>query len=170
MEAYMRRKDTRLYNVLFPIWLLVWIPSPLWILLIPANYFIDRAVLSFSLKDMQDRKDFLAACSWKICAAGFAADFAGAAFLLAVMLLSDKLGWSSADLIGQGLSMDPFASVPAFTVTLLSVLLAGVVIFLLDRRILTRAGLENDQARRSALILAAATAPYLYFLPSKIIY
>ena len=46
---------TRIYNVLFPLWLLVWIPSPLWLILIPANYIIDRLVLKLSLpKDDQE--------------------------------------------------------------------------------------------------------------------
>ena len=35
----------RLHNVIFPIWLLVWIPSWLWLFLIPANLLVDGLVL-----------------------------------------------------------------------------------------------------------------------------
>ena len=44
-----------LYNVLFPIWLLIFFPSYLWLILIPANYLIDRIVLKWSLWDMPDK-------------------------------------------------------------------------------------------------------------------
>ena len=44
-----RDNEKVLYNVLFPIWLLVFFPSYLWLILIPANYMIDRIVLRWSL-------------------------------------------------------------------------------------------------------------------------
>ena len=48
----MRQKQSvTLYNILFPIWLLVWIPSPLWLLLVPLNFVIDYFVLYKSLSD-----------------------------------------------------------------------------------------------------------------------
>ena len=82
----MRKKQSvTLYNILFPIWMLVWIPSPLWLLLIPLNFIIDYLVLYKSLPaDVQrsknfpgsvPRKAFCNTYAWKICAAGFAADF-----------------------------------------------------------------------------------------------
>lgn len=46
----MRHKQSiTLYNILFPIWILVWIPSPLWLLLVPLNFAIDYLVLYKSL-------------------------------------------------------------------------------------------------------------------------
>lgn len=54
----MRKKQSvTLYNILFPIWMLVWIPSPLWLLLIPLNFIIDYLVLYKSLPaDVQRSK------------------------------------------------------------------------------------------------------------------
>ena len=43
-------RSTRLYNILFPIWLLVFLPTYIWLFLIPANYLIDALVLWLSLK------------------------------------------------------------------------------------------------------------------------
>ena len=37
-------KDVKLYNVLFPIWMLMLIPS-LWLIVLPGNFLIDSLVL-----------------------------------------------------------------------------------------------------------------------------
>ena len=39
----------KLYNILLPLWLLIFLPSYLWLVLIPLNYIIDRVVLGASL-------------------------------------------------------------------------------------------------------------------------
>ena len=77
----MSNNSIKLYNVLFPIWMLLFIPSPLWLLIIPGNYIIDRLVLYLSMKDYPERKTFCKQNTWKICLAGFGADFVGAALL-----------------------------------------------------------------------------------------
>ena len=79
--------NTRLYNLLLPLWLLIFIPSWLWLLLIPANYLIDRVVLKWSLGDMEERGLFCRKHTWKICLAGFVSDFIGALILLAAAML-----------------------------------------------------------------------------------
>lgn len=166
----MSRKDVRLYNVLFPVWMLIWIPSPLWLLLIPANYLIDRLVLSFSLRGQENRKEFVRSNTWKLCLAGFAADLAGALFLLGIYLLNDRLNPPFEQMLEKAMGWNPFSNLPGFLVILLSVLISGILIYLLDRLILRKAGLEQEQAKRSALTMAVCTAPYLFFLPSSLIY
>ena len=47
-----RNKTIRLYNIILPIWLLVWWPSFLWLGLIPANYLIDFLVTYLSMKKL----------------------------------------------------------------------------------------------------------------------
>jgi hypothetical protein len=67
----MRNKQSvTLYNVLFPVWLLVWIPSFLWILLIPLNFAIDYLVLYKSLPASTERKAFC--CNLRTPSDGFA--------------------------------------------------------------------------------------------------
>ena len=62
----MRKRPVLTYNILLPIWLLIWFPSWLWLLLIPANYLIDRIVLHWSLKGLDDRNAFCRRATWKI--------------------------------------------------------------------------------------------------------
>lgn len=172
---YMRKKETKLYNILLPIWILVFCPTWLWLILIPANYLIDRLVLYWSLGAMPEKGAFCRKHTWKICIAGFLSDFVGACILFSVFFAATFVGDNSPmapllEQIEQGVASDPFHNAAAFLVTAVSVAAAGLLIFFIDRWILTRAGLDAEKARRSALRLALITAPYLYFVPSRLLY
>jgi len=168
----MNRRETRLYNVLFPVWLLVWIPSPLWIALIPLNYLIDYIVLRKSLRpeDVPDIKAFCNRYTFDVCLTGFISDFIGAAVLFGADLLFSNLDSELADRIAYGLGMNPFNTVLTFLITLLAVAVSALLIFFADRAILKKRGLSAESAGRCALRLALWTAPYLFFFPSSVIY
>ena len=164
------KRTVKLYNVLFPIWLIVFIPSPLWLVLIPLNYAIDCFVLRRSLKGRDDEDAVCAKCEWKICLAGFAADLAGAVFMFGEMLLSDRFLPRLSDKIGYGLSMDPFHNIWTFCSVLTAVVISAAIIFFADKAILMKDGLDKGTAFRAAVNLAVFTAPYLFFIPSRLIY
>lgn len=166
----MRKRPVLTYNILLPIWLLIWFPSWLWILLIPANYLIDRIVLHWSLKGLDDRNAFCRRATWKICVAGFLSDFVGSALLFGMGILLSSLGSDVAGDIADSLMFDPFGNIGALACALLAVALAGLCIFLLDRRILNASGLDQERARTAALRLALITAPYLFLIPSSLLY
>ena len=177
----MRKKQSvTLYNILFPIWMLVWIPSPLWLLLIPLNFIIDYLVLYKSLPADAERsknssgsvprKVFCNTYAWKICAAGFAADFIGSLFLFALFMMMDKYKSGYLKTVSQALAFNTFANAGAFLIMVLAILLAAYCIYRFDRYILKRAGLPEGQSKNSALWLAVVTAPYLFLLPSEILY
>ena len=165
-----RRNDVKLYNIFLPIWLLLFWPSWLWLITIPVNYLIDRIVLRWSLGDMPEKGLFCRKHTWKVCLAGFASDFAGMAILLVLFLTAANADSDIIEDIAYGVGFDPFSHVLSFLYVLLAVAVSGVLIFLLDRLILKKAGLDPEQAKRSALRLALITAPYLYFVPSTILY
>ncbi len=166
------RKQHRsvLYNVMFPLWMLVWFPSWLWLALIPTNYLIDRAVLWWSLSEMNDRQAFCRHHIWKICLAGFASDFIGSLLLLGAYLSFDAAGTGLAHDVVHGLGFNPFSNLLSFFITVCAVVLAGFCIYVFDLSILRRAGLAEVQARHSALLLAVLTAPYLFLFPSGLLY
>ena len=167
-----RRQDVRLYNLLLPIWMLVFFPSWLWLLLIPANYLLDRVVLRWSLGDLPEKGLFCRKHTWKICLIGFLADFLGVVLLFAVLLLDAgvEAGHPFLEALVYGVGYNPFSNPAAFLVTALGVALAGLVIYRLDRRILRRAGLEEARAEHSARMMALITAPYFFLFPSALIY
>ena len=167
-QTMKRNTEIRLYNVLFPVWILVFFPSWLWLILIPGNYLIDRTVLYFSLKE-GERNAFCRKHSWKICLAGFSADFVGALFLFAVSLAATMIQPVNNDYANY-LLMNHFRSFPALVTVIAAIALSGVLIFLLDRKILEKAGLSGEAAHHSALVLALVTAPYLFLIPASLIY
>ena len=132
----MRKKQSvTLYNILFPIWMLVWIPSPLWLLLIPLNFIIDYLVLYKSLPADAERskhfpgsvprKAFCNTYAWKICAAGFAADFIVSLFLFAAFMITSSHKPDSLQAISHGLGLNPFENAAAFLIVVVAILLAG---------------------------------------------
>ena len=168
-------RDIILRNVFLPLWLLIFWPSWLWLLLIPLNYLYDRIILRWSLGDMPEKGRFCRGHNWKICLAGFASDFVGAAILLAVFMGTSAVSEGSAvaellEKVAYGVGFNPFSHPLAFLVVALSVAASAGLIYLLDRSILKKAGLAAEQARKSAWQLAVFTAPYLYFFPSAVLY
>ncbi len=162
-----KTKYTKLYNVLFPIWMLVWMPFS-WFVVVPLNYLIDRFVLGKSL-DISEKEDFLKKNTWKICLAGFLADFCGTT-LLFILIASDRLREVvGSELINQ-ITYNPFLSIPAFLSVLAVIIAAASVIYILDSVILKRCGLDQKQAHHSALYMAVFTSPYLLLIPSSFLY
>ena len=167
-----RKKTTRLYNIILPIWLLVWFPSWLWLILIPVNYLIDYLVTYLSMKKMgiEDSKQKTLKHSWKICLIGFFSDFVGAAFLLGILYLTDiilpnEIGES----ISYGLSWKP--NLYSILIILIAIAISGILIYVLNRWMLKKdPELTKEQVRRIALNLAVFTAPYLFLIPSSLIY
>ena len=169
----MNNNDKRLYNVLFPFWLLVLFPSYLWLILIPANYLIDRIVLRWSLGDMPDKGLFCRKNTWKICLAGFLGDLVGAIALFFISELLLGLGGDGTTFIekaGDGIMFDPFTNVLSFLIVAAAIALSAVCIYNLDKEILGKTELEPGQVKRAASRLALLTAPYLYLIPSRWFY
>ncbi len=162
-----KHNDTKLYNFLLPIWLIVFWPSWLWLFLIPANYLLDRVVLSWSLGGMADKGAFCRRHAWKICLAGFFSDLVGAVVLFVIEFFTAE---NFSDDFLYAVSFNPFSHIGAFFLVALAVVIAGALIYLIDRKILTKAGLDPEQTKKSTLRLALITAPYLYFFPIGLLY
>ena len=165
----LKKTNTKIYNILLPLWLLIFLPSYLWLALIPLNYVIDRVVLRWSLGDMPDKGLFCRRHTWKICLAGFLSDFAGALILLIISIPLADLNEKLYD-IGHAIMFDPFSNPVGLLIVVASIAVSAVCINFLDKWILGRAGLDPEQVKRSALRLALITAPYLYLFPSRLLY
>ncbi|MBQ6436125.1 hypothetical protein IJJ27_01015 [bacterium] len=166
----MQKKNIRLYNLLFPVWLLIWIPSWLWLVIIPANYLIDYSVLFLSLtEDKQHRKKLCHQLSWKICLAGFAADLLGSLVLFGLLYTDTAeapMWWQQ---LVRALAWDLWHHAGAVGLTVAVIMLVMILIYFFDRKIL-QVSLGIKQARRSALMLAVLTAPYFFLLLTAWIY
>ena len=70
----------------------------------------------------------------------------------------------------DGLMLNPFSNVLSLVIVIAAIVLSAVCIYKLDKSILTKAGLDIDQAKKSAIRLAIITAPYVYLIPSEWFY
>ena len=162
----MRRREMRLCNVIFPIWLL-WFFPPAWVAILPANFAIDFLALALTLRRLQveNRRKLAGELVWKVWIFGFLADLVGTAALLP----SQMAAWGEEFIpVQQAIAYDPLGSGWAFLWVGAAVLLAAVCIYWFDRRLaLKNAPLTETQKHTLSLSMAVFTAPYLFFLPMK---
>ena len=150
------KKEVRLYNLIFPIYMLFVFPTPLWFLIIAANFLIDSLVVLLAAK----KKGLDWRSVWKksivrVVVIGFAADFAGGALscVLSSALFDGKLNsyvWPDVALL-----------------TLPGVILAGLLIYFLNKKLSFELS-EPRQVRFICLMLAVFTAPYTMMLPFSV--
>ncbi len=170
------KRDEKLYNVLFPLWFLLLVPIS-WLIVIPANFVIDLLALLLAMKllRMPDIGKNLKSAVLKSWLAGFAADLigGGAMFLsvLAGEFLPDPVRSWVYHNITEAVMVNPFSSVGGFLWTAVCVALAGGIIYLLNLKFcLKKTTLSLAQKRKLALAMALVTAPYLFFVPTALLY
>ena len=163
------KREIKLYNVLFPIWILYFFPQ-VWIVTVPGNLLIDCGLLLLTLAVLKhtEKRAVLKELWWKFWLLGFLADFIGAAVLFGIWLLLSVLdlsggAWSE---IMMAYLANPFRSLPALLLTLAGVVLAGVCIYVFDKRAMRRCALLTLREKHAvALVMAITTAPWTFLIP-----
>lgn len=159
-------KQTRLYNVIFPIWMLFLFPQ-VWLIALPGNLLIDCLVVLFTLMALKhtQKKAVLKQIWWKIWLFGFAADFVGLALLiLALPLMS--IAPSHIEALIAPVMYNCWKSPVAFVWTAAAVALAGFFIYHFDEHVMSSCEQLTDRERHLiALALAVITAPWMFFIP-----
>lgn len=163
------KRDVRLYNVLFPVWILYFFPQ-LWVIVVPGNLVIDCLVLLLTLLALhhRDKKGVMKTLWWRFWLLGFAADFIGTLWLTGIWLLASltqqTLPWFSE--IFSGAYLNPFRSLPGFMLIFSGVALAGVCIYFFDKLAMRRCGLLTGREKHVvALTMAIVTAPWTFLIP-----
>ena len=84
----MKPKDVRLYNVLFPFWMLMLFPT-VWLIVLPGNFLIDSLVLFIALRwlGIDEKKLWYKRHILKIFTFGMLSDLVGAAYMLLGVIL-----------------------------------------------------------------------------------
>ena len=166
-------KQTKLYNLILPIWILVLFPQ-VWLITIPGNLIIDCAVLLLTLCALkhQAKKDILKKVWWKFWLLGFAADAIGVVWLLIGIV--PATGWLPLNLSFVNRWNDTVGNIvgrvfshwASFLWMLIAVVLAGVCIYLFDKRALRSCEQLTDREKHIvALTMAIVTAPWTFFIP-----
>ena len=148
-----KKKDIKLYNALFPFWMILLFPQ-LWAIVIPGNFIIDSIVLIISMLvlKMSDKKQFYKRHIFKIYGFGMLSDIIGSAYMYFLMR---KFNVGS---MGDELYL-----------TLPALLISAVLIFVFNYFITFK---KTDKALRwkLSLIFAIVTAPYTFLVPSSWLY
>lgn len=147
------RTKTKLYNVLFPFWMLLLFPQ-LWIIVIPGNFAIDSMVLLIGMYwfKVSEKKEFYKKNILKIFLFGMLADIIGSAYML-MMMLGFQVGKMGDEL---------YLTLPALAIS-------AICIFVFHYFITFRR-LEMGLRWKLALLFAMITAPYTFLVPSGWLY
>lgn len=154
------KHEIRLYNMIFPIWLL-WMFPPAWLVILPGNLLFDGLVLFLSLTALRraGRRDRMRSLLLPFWVCGFLADFVGVAWMYLGLFISGLSG-------GWNLYF-PLAHPAAFVWTLSAVAVSSICIYAMDRVILKgeTSPLPDREQRVLALAMAIVTAPWTFFIP-----
>ena len=167
------KKQTRLYNVILPIWILFLFPQVL-VFVIPGNLIVDCAVLFIALAALKhgQKGAVVKKLWWRFWLLGFAADAVGVLWMFLgwqatawASHLMGTVGWLED--IGRALTVNAFRHPLAFLWTLAGVALSGVCIYFFDKRAMRSCGLLTDREKHViALVMAVVTAPWLFLVPT----
>lgn len=163
------KKETRLYNIMFPVWLLVVFPIT-WIPVIVLNFLIDSAVLLIYLriKRIEDKKEIWKKSIIKIFLFGILGDIAGGLLMVGETFIFDNIGMHD---VSMSITYNPWGNIVAFLYTVMCMFIASCVIYNLDKKFaLRKTTLDDGVKRKIALVFAVFTTPILFLMPSYWIY
>lgn len=173
-EAGIVKRTTKLYNVIFPIWFLLFFPPVIFITFF-GNYIIDSLIIiacffAFKLADSEYKlKTFYKKSILKVWLYGFLADIIGGAILFALGICGDIFGLSY-ELI-SAICYDPFSYPLAVMIIVGSILVSAVFIFLFNYKFVFNKHIEEERLRfKIAITLAIITAPWTFLIPTKWFY
>lgn len=167
-------KEVKLYNIIFPIWLLIFFP-PIIFITLAGNFVIDSLVILacvsiFKLAiNSEERKSFYKNSIIKVWLFGFLADIIGAAILFILGILGEYFGLSY-ELV-SAIDFDPFSNPLAVMVIVFAMLVSVLFIFLFNYKITFRELIKDNSVRfKVALTIAIVTMPWTFLLPTKWFY
>ncbi len=166
------KKEMKLYNIIFPIWFLLFIPTT-WLLIIPVNFIIDFCVIYFTAKylKLESPNDFTKKHISKAWIFGFLSDFVGTLFLF-LLMISHRLISNTVirDVINK-MTYNPFQNIFSFLLVLFGIALSGLAIYLLNYFVtFKKTDIDKNLKAKLSLSLAIFTAPYLFLLPTSLFF
>ncbi len=159
------KKDITLYNMIFPIWMIILFP-PFWIIAIPLNFIIDSIVFILSLRHlkMREKKKIYGKSILKIFFIGFLSDILGSIIIFMIANM-DKYE----DLL-QPLAYEPATTPLTFFIMATAIIFVGTLIYFLNKTFSFRkVNITSREKHKLSLYLAIFTAPYTYMLSYSVI-
>lgn len=173
------KKEIKLYNLIFPTFMLFAISPILWAVSIVGNFIIDSALLLilslFIFKKLS--KEFYKRTFLRVYLFGFLSDLIGTVYLIAVYLIYEAT--IEPVLFENGFIYSSYYSILVSIYYISGIIVAALCIFTLNYLFsFNYINLSNEKPRQltkreklfSALSFAIITAPYTYLIPSEVMY
>lgn len=166
-------QQIRLYNIIFPVWLMIFFPPVILVTLV-GNWIFDSIVLIGCYFLFKPDKEsnwllFYKKNIVKVWLFGLLADFIGAVILFACVGLQEFLGLSNE--VINGISYDPFSNFLAITLILICMLISGVLILLFNHNYTFARTIKDELTRwKVAALIAITTLPWTFLLPTKLFF
>ena len=146
------KNNLKLYNVIFPFWMLLLFPQ-MWLIVLPGNFIIDSIVLlvSMMILKIEGRKQKYKKYILKIFLLGLLSDIIGSAFLF-FMLITEV----------SSMGDEIYITIPA-------IIISAVLIYVFNY-FFTFKNAEVNFRRKMSLIFAIVTAPYTFLIPTTWLY
>lgn len=158
----------KIYNMIFPFWFLLIMPIT-WLIILPANFILDSLLLVIFMKIVkadniiEEYKKSIV----KVWIFGFLADIIGCIPLIFMAFSEIGEGTYIYDSLRDGIMMKPVSNIYSFMFTLVCVVISAILIYFFDYKItLKNTKLSDIQKKKTAILMAVFTAPYLFFLPA----
>lgn len=164
-------KEIKLYNVIFPIWFLLFFP-PVIFFTLAGNFVIDSLVVlaCFFIYKVSttaiDVKTFYKKNILKVWIFGFLADFIGAIVLFVINAAEFKLPQG----VLTGINFDPYKNPLAVLILVIAMLISAVFIFVFNYKITFKNISDRRLRFKLALTIAIVTMPWTFLLPTKMFY
>lgn len=165
----------KLYNVLFPIWLL-WIFPTTWLLIMPANLLFDALIIALTLKVLKisNIKGILKTVIWRTWICGFLADFVGCLILFSVNIIKIppeyQFHWWWNNTM-MAVNYNAFANIYVFVLMTFAVFISAYLIYWFNSRFCLReAPISPQERQKLSISLAIFTAPYIFYLPTSLLF
>lgn len=170
------RSSIKIYNMIFPIWLL-WLFPLTWIIILPGNFIIDSLVVLITLKvlNINDKKSIYKKIILKVWGNGFLADIIGTIIMIISVVIENFLPVNSRKWWYDNLSMpvaySPFKSIYSVLWIIVAIIITAFFIYLFNYKIsFKNLDIEEKLKKKLAISLAIFTAPYLFLLPTMWFY
>ena len=147
-----KKNNVKLYNVLFPFWMLLLFPR-VWLIILPGTFIIASLVLLLGMAawKIAKKKQWYKQYIVPIFGFGMLSDLIGAAYMLLMVVLE----------VGR-MGDEWYLTVPAL-------ILSAVMIFVLNYYVTFRK-VEKVLRLKMAILFAVVTAPYTFLIPSSWLY
>lgn len=167
-------KQKKIYNIIFPFWLITLLPPVLFIMLI-GNFIIDSLVVlgcfyGYKLGNKYiNIKTFYLRTIIMVWIFGFFSDIIGAAILLLLTSIEGYFHVNN-DII-NAVNYDPFSNLFAVIIILLCMMISSTFIFLFNYLITFKYIVDDKKLRfKVALTISLVTMPWTFLIPTKWFY